>query len=95
MEGDSTVLGFGVLLAAGGTMGYLKKGSLPSLVAGVGSGAAFAWASQDLTTRKPQAQGLSVLLLLVMLYRLKKTGKFMPAGMISILTLGMLAKLTR
>mmetsp|Transcript_11406 Transcript_11406/g.14856 ORF Transcript_11406/g.14856 Transcript_11406/m.14856 type:complete len:96 (-) Transcript_11406:1118-1405(-) len=94
MATDPTLLGFGALLAVGGSVGYAKKGSLPSLLAGCGSGLIYAWASQDIVVRKAPAQALSALLVAVMFYRFKASGKFMPAGMVGLLAAAMLAKLS-
>lgn len=75
---------YSALVAAGGLIGYLKAGSIPSLAAGLigGSIAAFGSATQNY-----------VLLLLVsfvfggfMGYRAINSGKFMPAGLVAVLS---------
>ena len=81
---------FGILTIAGGVVGFLKAGSVPSLVAGAISGILIlvgAW----LLPERP-APGLilelvvALLLLGQFLPKFLRTGKAMPAGMMSILS---------
>mmetsp|Transcript_814 Transcript_814/g.1305 ORF Transcript_814/g.1305 Transcript_814/m.1305 type:complete len:97 (-) Transcript_814:1236-1526(-) len=81
---------YGALLAAGGGMGYAKKKSLPSLVAGGGCGLFFIYAAQDVDGYDFQCKVLSSLLCIGMSIRAGKSGKFMPAGMVATLSLGVL-----
>ncbi|KAE9555324.1 hypothetical protein FO519_001483 [Halicephalobus sp. NKZ332] len=75
---------YAVLVAAGGLFGYLKASSIPSLVAGLLGGgiALFGAATQNYYV----LLGLSVVLGGVMGYRVINSGKFMPAGIVAILT---------
>jgi len=82
--------GFGAITIAGGLLGYVRKGSKPSLGAGVvcgglliASGAMISGGSQY--NGHSLAAGTSALMTLCMGHRLLKTGKFMPAGMVSVL----------
>eukprot|EP00927_Polykrikos_kofoidii_P002965 TRINITY_DN11179_c0_g1_i1.p3 TRINITY_DN11179_c0_g1~~TRINITY_DN11179_c0_g1_i1.p3 ORF type:complete len:121 (-),score=28.17 TRINITY_DN11179_c0_g1_i1:87-449(-) len=85
----------GALLIAGGGMGYFKAGSVPSLVAGVGTGGLFL-GSGMLVAQDPQAAfllgtGTGGLLTAGMLPRFLKTKKVMPTGMVSFLGVATLA----
>jgi len=81
---------YGVLLIAGGVMGYVKGGSRVSLFAGAITGGlcvGATWLSVD-----QPADGFTIgsliafLLTGVGINRLAKTRKFMPAGMILVLS---------
>lgn len=77
-----------VLCIAGGVLGYLKKGSTASLIAGVGVGAGYAASAyliQNVDAFKGHAlaAGTSALLATAMGMRFAKTGKFMPAGLMT------------
>lgn len=84
-------LGLGGLVIAGGTYGYFKKGSTPSLIAGlsVGSllmGSGYLIAATDRVYEGHcLATASSGLLALAMGSRFVSTGKFMPAGMVATL----------
>jgi uncharacterized membrane protein (UPF0136 family) len=88
--GPTTLLVYGILMVLGGLMG-LRAGSRASLYAGSGSGLLLlvAW----LVTRVSPAAGLwmglilTVLLTLTFAGRWKKTGKFMPAGLLLLVSL--------
>ena len=77
-------------MAVGGAVGYLKKGSVPSLVAGltfggllIGSGIMI---SQGESFKgHALASGVTGLMTLAMGQRFLSTGKFMPAGMVATL----------
>ncbi|GHJ86647.1 hypothetical protein NliqN6_3049 [Naganishia liquefaciens] len=78
---------YAVLVAQGGIMGFVKKGSIASLLAGVGSGAAIAYGAY-LNTANPREVRLSLVvcaaLILMMGPKFLRTGKFMPAGMVTL-----------
>jgi uncharacterized membrane protein (UPF0136 family) len=82
---------FGLLTIAGGVMGYVKAGSTASIIAGSISGvllllAGFLLPAQPVTSL---ALGGIVSLLLIgyFLPAFFRTGKMMPAGMMSILSI--------
>jgi len=84
---SQVVLGiFALLLAVGGVIGFRKAGSRPSLIAGLVSGV-LALAALGATFVRPSlglGMGLvlAVLMAVVFAIRLRKTGKFMPSGML-------------
>ncbi|EDS37647.1 conserved hypothetical protein [Culex quinquefasciatus] len=84
---------FALLVAAGGIFGYVKAGSLPSLIAGVlfgillGVGAYFNSIEQPI----PLIQIILLVLLAAMMgFRWIRTGNFMPPGIIVVLSLAVL-----
>jgi uncharacterized membrane protein (UPF0136 family) len=86
---------YAVLLAAGGTIGYLKAGSRPSLWAGLGSALAALVALLISLQNARWGMGLAGLLALLLAgffgYRfLVKTRKFMPAGLLAVLSVAVL-----
>ncbi|EGD76882.1 hypothetical protein PTSG_08229 [Salpingoeca rosetta] len=79
---------FGAVVAFGGLMGYLKKKSLPSLIAGGGSGLAYAVTGYLIRSGNESAGIntailLSLVLAIVMGRRAAKAKKFMPAGLVA------------
>lgn len=88
---------YALLLAGGGYMGYAKAGSTVSLIAGLASGAVCLIAL--LITRSSPLTGCwagvgcAAVLTILFTVRLVKSGKFMPSGMmliVSALALGLL-----
>ncbi|WVQ74089.1 hypothetical protein IAR50_003674 [Cryptococcus sp. DSM 104548] len=80
------------LLAFGGLAGGVRKGSVISAVAGVGSGLTAAYGASRVSQNRFDAYPsfiVSSLLLALMSWRLFKTRKFMPAGLVVILSLVM------
>jgi uncharacterized membrane protein (UPF0136 family) len=82
-------IGLGALTLVGGTVGYLRQGSKPSLVAGVAVGSLF-WASSYLiTTQETPYYGhvlatvTSSLLTAGMYRRYTATRRMMPAGVVA------------
>ena len=82
---------YGILLIVGGVMGKIKTGSTVSVIAGTASGIAALiafWVS-----RTDPAQGLliglmvSLLLTGIFMSRFFRTRKFMPAGLVLILSI--------
>ena len=80
----------GGLVAVGGAVGYLKKGSVPSLAAGltfggllIGSGVLIS--KGESFQGHALASGVTGLMTLAMGQRFLSTGKFMPAGMVASL----------
>ncbi|MFO0888105.1 MAG: TMEM14 family protein [Isosphaeraceae bacterium] len=92
--GQTILSVYALLLAVGGVIGYTKAGSRPSLIAGIAS-AIVVVIALFLTTTAPRLGlgiGAVVALLLAGFFgsRFSKTGKFMPSGMmavVSVLTL--------
>ena len=81
---------FGILTIAGGIIGYVKAGSTPSIIAGSIAGSLLligAWLIPE-----HRAAGLIIILIVSILLALQfipkfiRTGKAMPAGMMSILS---------
>jgi len=81
---------FGILTIIGGIIGYVSKGSMPSIVAGSISGILLLTAGfllpQHHTTGLLLALLVSVLLAAQFVPKFFATGKMMPAGMMSILS---------
>lgn len=81
---------FGVLTIAGGIIGYVKAGSLPSIIAGSIAGILLVIAGSLLPEHR--ATGLATALVISLLLAAQfipkfiRTGKAMPAGMMSILS---------
>jgi len=82
---------FGLLTIAGGIMGYVSKGSMPSIIAGSISGLLLLAAAFLLPNHA--AIGLAVAAIVSVLLAGRfvpafiKTGSLMPAGMMSILSI--------
>ncbi|XVF88987.1 hypothetical protein PTKIN_Ptkin19aG0095400 [Pterospermum kingtungense] len=86
-------LGYAALVGVGGAMGYLKRGSQMSLVAGGLSAASLYYVYTELPTKPVFAAslglGVSTALLGVMGARFKRSGKVFPAGVVSLASLVM------
>ncbi|XP_057314840.1 transmembrane protein 14C-like [Hydractinia symbiolongicarpus] len=80
---------FAGLVLLGGVTGYLKRGSIPSLAAGVIFSLIFAYGATQ-TSKDPKNIWVvliaSIVLLLAMGSRYHKSGKFMPAGFVCLLS---------
>ena len=81
---------YAALVILGGILGWVKARSRPSLVAGLVFGLALAvsgWAIfQELRGGGPASLVLAVLLLAVMTLRFRRTRKFMPAGLVAVVS---------
>ncbi len=81
---------FGLLTIAGGVMGYVKAGSTASIIAGTISGVLLLLAAfllpQQLTVALILAALVSIALAGRFVPAFLQTGKMMPAGMMSILS---------
>jgi len=91
MEGTKIYfLIFGVLTIAGGIIGYVKAGSVPSIIAGSITGILLLVAAFLLPEHR--AVGLATALIISLLLagqfvpKFLRTGRAMPAGLISILS---------
>jgi len=89
---------FGILTIAGGVMGYIKAGSVASIIAGSITGVLLLVAAFLLPEHR--AVGLATALIISLLLaaqfipKFLRTGKVMPAGIMSILSLiGIIAAL--
>ena len=84
------ILIFGILMIVGGIMGYVKARSLPSIFSGVAFGLILIVTSYLMmqgSIRAAQfALGLSVVLIFIFVQRFKASKKFMPAGLMLILS---------
>ncbi len=81
---------FGVITIVGGVLGYVRKGSKPSLGAGIVCGSLLIAGGVMISgdsqySGHSLAAGTSAVMTLGMGQRLIKSGKFMPAGVVSIL----------
>jgi uncharacterized membrane protein (UPF0136 family) len=96
LVGQITLGIYALLLAVGGLIGYLKAGSRPSLIAGLLSAVA-ALAALGLSIGNsrwgiPLGLLLAVVLLVLFSYRYAaKTRKFMPSGLLAVISLVVLA----
>ena len=78
------ILAYALFMGLGGWMGFKKSGSKPSLVAGVAS---FAVLVVSVFIREPWiAVGASALLSVVFFRRVSRTRKFMPSGMLLVIS---------
>jgi uncharacterized membrane protein (UPF0136 family) len=83
---------YALLLVVGGVIGFVKAGSRPSLIAGVGSGVV-ALVALAVSTRNPAVGfGIGLATALVvgvqMGNRYRRTGKFMPPGLVALVSVG-------
>ena len=79
-----------VLLIVGGLIGYLKVGSKASIIASASFAAALILCQLDIINRK----GIDVILAVLLVFfaiRLSKLKKFMPNGLMLVLTVVVLA----
>ena len=79
-----------VLLVMGGLVGYLKAGSKPSLIASVSFAAALTLCALNVIRPHVITDLLLTALLVLFGLRLSKTRKFVPAGLMLVLTLTVL-----
>ena len=81
---------FGALTIIGGIIGYAKAGSVPSIIAGAITGVLLLIAASLLPTQQTAALAtalvVSILLALQFVPKVIRTGKIMPAGLMSILS---------
>jgi uncharacterized membrane protein (UPF0136 family) len=82
---------FGLFSIVGGVMGYVRKGSLDSIVAGGISGALLIFAGYLAATKVQPALILGLLISLALgsrfIYVYSTKGGFMPAGLMSLLSI--------
>ncbi len=80
-----------ILLLAGGLVGFFKAGSTVSLVSSAAFGAALVLCALDIIFKAYVADLLMAALLVVFAIRLSKTKKFMPSGLMLVVTIAALA----
>lgn len=80
-----------ILLVVGGLIGFFKAKSRVSLIMSVAFAAALSLCAADIIFKPYVADLLLMILLGVFTLRLVKTKKFMPAGMMLVLTIVTLA----
>jgi uncharacterized membrane protein (UPF0136 family) len=84
-------LSLGGMVIVGGAMGYVKKGSKVSLIAGVTLGSLLMGSGYIIAKTDSVYEGhllataTSGLMAVAMGHRFVKTGKFMPAGLVAVL----------
>ncbi|KAL3675050.1 hypothetical protein R1sor_024998 [Riccia sorocarpa] len=88
-------LAYAALVGVGGVIGFVKSGSAKSLATGGGAALALYYVYTQLPVNPVFASsfglGISAVLLAVMGPRFKKSGKFMPAGLVAVYSLVMTA----
>ncbi len=93
--GIVATFGYGILAIIGGAIGYNKAGSQVSLISGSISGLLLLFAAvvqlQKQTWGLTLAAIITAVLVVVFGFRLAKTRKFMPAGLMTILGIVALA----
>jgi uncharacterized membrane protein (UPF0136 family) len=85
MPADVLGVVYAGIVAAGGVIGYLKAGSVPSLLAGLVSGLCAGYGA--FTSNYYILLSVSLLLSGLMGYRFMNSGKVMPAGMVAALSI--------
>ena len=80
-----------VMLVAGGLIGYYKAGSKASLIASVSFGAILTLCAIGVIFQPHVADIILAILLVFFGFRLTKSKKFVPNGLMLLLTLGALA----
>ena len=85
------ILVYALLVAAGGVLGYVKARSRPSLISGLVSGLALAIAGyisfQNFKAGLVLATLLALGLLVIFALRFRRTSRFMPAGLMALVSL--------
>ena len=90
----TTVCVYGLLIALGGVIGYVKGGSQASLISGGSFGLALLISSHFISKGKIAAQYIALVLTFLLdgifTYRFAKTLHFIPAGFLSLISLAVL-----
>merc|ERR1711915_91962 len=93
---DFISYGYATAVACGGVLGYVKAGSVPSLGAGLLFGSVLGYGAYQLSENPSNyylTLGTSTVLGGMMGMRFLNSGKFMPPGLIALLSLAMVARL--
>ncbi|CAL1540856.1 unnamed protein product [Lymnaea stagnalis] len=94
---DILTAAYAATIAAGGIIGYVKAGSVPSLAMGVACGTLMMYGAYQMG-QDPKNITVSLVtsavLTGVMGYRFSNSGKFMPAGLVGALSLLMVLRLS-
>ncbi|KAK7076084.1 Transmembrane protein 14C [Halocaridina rubra] len=93
---DFISYGYATAVAMGGVMGYVKAGSVPSLGAGLLFGSLLGYGAYQLSENPSNyylTLGTSTVLGGIMGMRFMNSGKFMPPGLIALMSLAMVARL--
>src|SRR5215218_6490528 len=80
-----------VLLVVGGLMGYLKAGSKISLITSASFAAVLSLCATGIIFQRNVADIILAVLLVFFAWRLSKSKKFMPNGLMLVLTIAALA----
>lgn len=87
-----------ILILVGGLIGFIKAKSKASIIAASISSlllfACLLWSMQDLRTGLIAGDAVTFLLAIMFTIRLRKTGKYMPNGVMQLLSLASLAIVT-
>jgi uncharacterized membrane protein (UPF0136 family) len=88
---------YGALVLVGGVMGWMKAKSVPSLVSGIVFGAALIFVGYGIKLGHRNdvtiAMVIAGLLAVIMGIRFAKSKKFMPAGLVAILSVAVIVSL--
>ncbi len=91
MAAKISLLVYGILMMLGGIFGFVKAKSKASLISGVVSGVllivSYFVSSSNANNGLLMGLGITSLLAITFAIRLSKTKKFMPSGMLLILTI--------
>ena len=90
MNGNTVLWIYIVMLVAGGLMGFLKAGSKASLISSCAFAFPLTLAAAGVLNVPYLADGIIAFLLIFFGMRLAKGGKFMPAGLMVILSIAAL-----
>ncbi|XP_058461290.1 transmembrane protein 14 homolog [Malaya genurostris] len=95
MPADLLGYAYAATVAAGGVIGYVKAASVPSLAAGLTFGAILGYGAFLTSQQTPQPLlqvSASLVLAAMMGSRWARSGKFMPPGIICVISSVMLAR---
>jgi uncharacterized membrane protein (UPF0136 family) len=90
---------YGILILIGGIIGHIKAGSNASLVMGVVSGLLLLLSSGGMFSKKHFKKSVYSAIILTLIldaffsYRFLATMKFMPSGLLALVSLGVMASL--